>query len=81
MRLPFRVALLTVLLSLLTATVSVVGVLSYLNAHQNASELARRVLALRPDDGPAKTMLTRTVELIHDPPEPGWDGTYRMTKK
>jgi class 3 adenylate cyclase/CHASE2 domain-containing sensor protein len=35
----------------------------------------------RPDDGPGRTLLGRISALESNPPGPGWDGVYTMTKK
>ncbi|MGD8373004.1 MAG: adenylate/guanylate cyclase domain-containing protein [Syntrophobacterales bacterium] len=40
-----------------------------------------QVLASLPDDVAARLYLQRIVSLREDPPKPGWDGVYTMTRK
>jgi class 3 adenylate cyclase len=48
---------------------------------QAGIEEFRRVLEMRPDDGPSLTYLKRCNEYIAAPPPEDWDGVYVMTTK
>ena len=51
---------------------------------QDWGEAVRRfqqVLELIPEDGPSKTFIRRCQSYRENPPEPGWDGVYRLTTK
>ncbi len=48
--------------------------------HQGIS-FFQEVLALNPNDGPARTFLGRCEYFRHAPPEENWDGVYRLTSK
>jgi adenylate cyclase len=57
-----------------------------LNAYRNrnwekAIEFFKDVLKVAPDDGPSITMLARCNELILNPPEKDWDGSFTMKTK
>lgn len=41
----------------------------------------QEILALDPNDGPARTFLGRCEYFRHDPPASDWDGVYRLTSK
>lgn len=41
----------------------------------------RKVLEVRPDDGPSKLYIERCELLIKNPPPPDWDGVFVMTTK
>jgi adenylate cyclase len=41
----------------------------------------QRILALEPEDGPAKTFILRCQQFAQTPPPSGWDGVYRLTSK
>lgn len=41
----------------------------------------RRLLDFVPEDGPGNTFLRRCHLFLKNPPEPGWDGVYRLTNK
>jgi len=41
----------------------------------------QRILALEPEDGPAKTFVLRCQQFAQSPPPAGWDGVYRLTSK
>jgi len=41
----------------------------------------QRILALEPDDGPAKTFIQRCERFRQTPPPAEWDGVYRLTTK
>lgn len=43
--------------------------------------LIDELLALRPDDGPSKTLKTRAQHFIAEPPSADWNGVWVMTKK
>jgi adenylate cyclase len=46
-----------------------------------AREAFERVLAIRPDDGPAREYVTRCEDLRVNPPAEDWDGVFVMTHK
>ncbi len=46
-----------------------------------AVALTDELLALRPDDGPSKTLKTRAQHFITEPPSADWNGVWVMTKK
>ncbi len=48
---------------------------------QQAAESFRRVLSVRPEDGPARTFIRRCGEFSEHPPPKDWDGVYRLTTK
>ena len=57
-----------------------------LNAYRNknwekAIAFFNDVLGVAPDDGPSTTMLARCKELILNPPEKDWDGSFTMKTK
>ena len=41
----------------------------------------QEVQQIRPNDGPAATYVQRSREFIENPPEPDWDGVYRLLRK
>lgn len=41
----------------------------------------KKVLRLRPEDGPSRTMMKRLARYRVKPPEPDWDGSYRIGSK
>ena len=47
----------------------------------SAMESFHAALAVSPDDGPSRTMLTRCEEFKSDPPDEEWNGTYTMKSK
>jgi len=47
----------------------------------DALEMFRRVLAQRPEDGPAALFAARCEEYLAHPPPADWDGTYVQTEK
>lgn len=47
----------------------------------SAKDSFAAALALDPDDGPSKEMLTRCSEFKDDPPEADWNGTFTMKTK
>jgi adenylate cyclase len=46
-----------------------------------AIQLFEQVLQLRPEDGPARSMIVRCRTYQATPPPPGWDGVHRMDNK
>ncbi|MGO9307997.1 MAG: hypothetical protein ACLQDL_03115, partial [Spirochaetia bacterium] len=46
-----------------------------------AAATIRRVLKIRPTDGPATTYLKRCQQNMRKPPAETWDGVYNMTTK
>lgn len=47
----------------------------------NAEAALQKVLRLRPEDGPSRVMLRRMARYRVKPPEPEWDGSYRIGSK
>jgi adenylate cyclase len=48
---------------------------------QEALRLLDEVLRIRPDDGPARMLISRCKDYLESPPDDGWDGVHRMTSK
>ncbi len=48
---------------------------------KKAGDLFNKVIALRPNDGPALTYLDRCRYFMKNPPDAGWDGVFRMKTK
>ena len=48
---------------------------------ENAKKAFTRCLELKPDDGPAATLLKRTDHFRSNPPEASWNGTWVFTQK
>jgi|GEM_PF-1198964 len=58
------------------------GMRLYLARDWDGAEAAfNRVLALRPDDGPASVYIERSLHFREDPPPAGWDGRYILKTK
>ncbi len=48
---------------------------------ETSCTLFKRVLALDPNDGPAKTFYERSLGYLRDPPPDNWDKVYTLTEK
>jgi len=48
---------------------------------ERAAASFQQCLALNPEDGPAKLLLSRTQTFALEPPPPDWDGTTTLTQK
>ncbi len=46
-----------------------------------AIDYFQKVLAVAPEDGPARTFLERSEKFRETPPPPSWDGVYQLTSK